>query len=119
MDRQLVGEPECDRAHPELHISGLRPLGRPGDHGRAGRGGPVRLLRRTRDHRGGPDQAKGRHIAFTSPRPPLSGRPWSWITGRPRLVDGFLVAITFLPGLAAPIADWLHPEPTIVIALSA
>jgi signal transduction histidine kinase len=49
----------------------------------------------------------------------LRGRPWSWITGRPRLVDGFLVAITFLPGLAAPIADWLHHEPATLVALSA
>lgn len=34
----------------------------------------------------------------------LRGRPWSWITGRPRLVDGFLVAITLVPGLIVAFA---------------
>lgn len=29
----------------------------------------------------------------------MRGRPWSWITGRPRLVDGLLVAITLVPGV--------------------
>ncbi|HEV2218207.1 MAG TPA: sensor histidine kinase [Candidatus Dormibacteraeota bacterium] len=43
--------------------------------------------------------AEGRHIGTRPPRQALRGRPWSWITGRPRLVDGFLVAITLVPGL--------------------
>ena len=34
-------------------------------------------------------------------------------------MDGFLVAITFLPGLAAPIADLIHQQPAPLIALSA
>ncbi|MHB8611634.1 MAG: sensor histidine kinase [Candidatus Dormibacteraceae bacterium] len=58
-------------------------------------------------------------MSLNRSRPHLRGRPWSWITGRPRLVDGFLVAITLLPGIAAPIADWIHHEPAPLIVLSA
>src|ERR1700704_1584192 len=119
MDRESLRQPERDGAHPGLHVSGVRTVGGPGDHRRAGRGRPLRLLRRARDRRSGPDPAGGRHIPFTPPPPPLRGRPWSWIAGRPRLVDGFLVVITFLPGLAGPIADWIHQKPGPLIALSA
>ncbi|HEY1455876.1 MAG TPA: histidine kinase [Candidatus Dormibacteraeota bacterium] len=31
----------------------------------------------------------------------MSGRPWSWITGRPRLIDGLLVGFTLIAGLPA------------------
>ncbi|HKC18827.1 MAG TPA: hypothetical protein VKE27_04275, partial [Candidatus Dormibacteraeota bacterium] len=46
--------------------------------------------------RGRPAAREGRHIV----RQPLHGRPWSWITGRPRLTDGLIVAFNLLAGLA-------------------
>ena len=33
----------------------------------------------------------------------MTGRPWSWITGRPRLADGVVVALSLLLGVASAI----------------
>jgi signal transduction histidine kinase len=41
---------------------------------------------------------EGRHIAANAPGQGFRGRPWSWITGRPRLVDALVVALTFVFG---------------------
>jgi signal transduction histidine kinase len=38
----------------------------------------------------------------------LRGRPWSWITGRPRLTDGLVVAFNLLFGTAALIGNYAH-----------
>ncbi|MGH7765733.1 MAG: sensor histidine kinase [Candidatus Dormibacteraceae bacterium] len=38
-------------------------------------------------------------MSLNLPAQPLSGRPWSWIRGRPRLVDGLLVGFTLVAGL--------------------
>ena len=46
------------------------------------------------------------------------GRPWSWITGRPRLVDAVVVMVTFLPALAGPTSVLRHGRDLWVIALS-
>ena len=38
----------------------------------------------------------------------MRGRPWSWITGRPRLVDGLVVAVNFLAGIGALAAAYFR-----------
>ena len=45
--------------------------------------------------------AEGRHIATKASRQASRGRPWSWITGRPRLTDGLVVAFNLLAGTIA------------------
>jgi signal transduction histidine kinase len=38
----------------------------------------------------------------------LRGRPWSWITGRPRLTDGLIVAFNLLLGVGALVAAYFR-----------
>jgi signal transduction histidine kinase len=38
----------------------------------------------------------------------LRGRPWSWITGRPRLIDGLIVAFNLLGGLSIISASYIR-----------
>jgi len=50
----------------------------------------------------------------------LRGRPWSWISGRPRLVDSFVVAISFVAGSLSLLGGPFHaslfiPLPLVLI----
>jgi signal transduction histidine kinase len=47
----------------------------------------------------------------------LSGRPWSWITGRPRFVDGLVVAISVALGVASAFGTTARP-PVLLALLS-
>ena len=38
----------------------------------------------------------------------MRGRPWSWITGRPRLADALVVAINLVIGAGALVADYIR-----------
>jgi signal transduction histidine kinase len=38
----------------------------------------------------------------------LSGRPWSWITGRPRLTDGVVVVFNLLGGTVGLVGSYIH-----------
>src|SRR5207245_10045300 len=51
-------------------------------------------------------QAEGRHIGSNFPRQPMRGRPWSWITGRPRLTDGLIVGFNLLVGIVGLIGTF-------------
>lgn len=46
----------------------------------------------------------------------MRGRPWSWITGRPRLTDGLVVAFNLLAGAATVVAGRQNP-PALAAAL--
>ncbi len=46
----------------------------------------------------------------------LRGRPWSWITGRPRLVDGLLVTFVLVGGVAGLVADYRRLRLPILVA---
>jgi signal transduction histidine kinase len=64
-----------------------------------------------------PSAAEGRHIANVPAPTHSRGRPWSWITGRPRLVDGLLVAITLVPAFIGTIAiDYFRVSTPLFIA---
>ncbi len=39
---------------------------------------------------------------------PVRGRPWSWITGRPRLTDGLVVGFNIFFGAAGLIGSYIH-----------
>ena len=50
----------------------------------------------------------------------MRGRPWSWITGRPRLTDGLVVAFNVLLGIGALVAAYFRSsvvEPYIAVGL--
>ena len=53
------------------------------------------MARGDADRLRGPAACEGRHIAANTSGQAFRGRPWSWITGRPRLVDALVVALTF------------------------
>src|SRR5260370_1363481 len=108
LDRKPVRQAEPHGFDAELSFGCVRPVRRAVNRCGAGRGGPLRLLRRARDNRGRFDPAEGRHISLFLPRQPLRGRPWSWITGRPRLTDGLVVAFNLLFGTGALIASYVH-----------
>src|SRR5260370_18864930 len=117
MDHQLVRRPECDRAIDFVHVARIRARDSTGD--RRGPGGPhARRLPRSLRRRGRSAAApEGRHIANFPTSSSFRGRPWSWITGRPRLVDGLLVAITLPPALIGTIAvDFFHVSTPLFIA---
>jgi signal transduction histidine kinase len=62
--------------------------------------------------------AKGRDIArapFVRQR--LTGRPWSWITGRPQLADAVVVAVSLLAGVASVVGTGM--EPALILPLLA
>jgi signal transduction histidine kinase len=50
------------------------------------------------DRRLRPPAREGRHIAANTSGQAFRGRPWSWITGRPRLTDALVVVINFVFG---------------------
>src|SRR5258708_999226 len=105
VDRRLVRWPERDSTAEHIHIASIRTLDSAGYRRRASRaraGGIPRLLHHCRR---GAAAAEGRHIANFPPSTGLRGRPWSWINGRPRLVDGLLVAITLVPALIGTIVS--------------
>src|SRR5207245_8239751 len=99
VDRQPLRGTERSSAHPELHLSGIRTVPCAGDQ-RGARGSRAGgLWCRADDHCRRTASAEGRHIASNQPRQPVRGRPWSWITGRPRLTDGLIVAFNLLVGI--------------------
>ena len=64
--------------------------------------------------------AEGRHIATRSTSS-LRGRPWSWITGRPRLVDGLVVGFNLLGAFAGVAALFFRPglpDPSALLAVA-
>src|SRR5258708_6526095 len=108
VDRKPVRQSERHGFDAELSLGCVRPERRAVNRCRASGAGPLRLLRRPRHNRGGLDPAEGRHISLFLPRQPLRGRPWSWITGRPRLTDRLVVAFNLLFGTGALIASYVH-----------
>ena len=50
------------------------------------------------DRRRRPPAREGCHIAANTSGRAFRGRPWSWITGRPRLTDALVVVVNFLFG---------------------
>jgi signal transduction histidine kinase len=47
----------------------------------------------------------------------MSGRPWSWITGRPRLTDGVVVALSLLISVASALGASLRLSALAVVLL--
>src|SRR5216683_692365 len=113
VDHQLVRRPERDRAIEFVHLARIRTRDSSGD--RRGASGPnarrlPRSLRR-RGHRAA--AAEGRHIANFPTSSSFRGRPWSWITGRPRLVVAALVLVIFK---SVPLW-WRRKEPVAVLVI--
>src|SRR6266851_567025 len=117
VDHQLVRRPERDRSAELVHIARIRTRDSSGD-GRGASGPNARRLPHSLRRRGRrAAAAEGRHIANFPTSSSFRGRPWSWITGRPRLVDGLLVAITLAPALIGTIAvDYFHVSTPLFVA---
>src|SRR6266566_3111141 len=94
MDRGPLRGSERRRSDLEHHAAAGGAINRR----RAGPGRARRLLRRPPVHRRWTDPDEGRHIDSTIPRQRVRGRPWSWITGRPRLNDALIVVFNFATG---------------------
>jgi len=70
---------------------------------------------RDADRRGRSPAREGRHIAVNTSGQAFRGRPWSWITGRPRLIDALVVALTFVFGGLSLLGS--HYRHSVVAAL--
>src|SRR5207249_3053134 len=78
------------------------------------------LRRRFGDRRRRTPQAQGRHIDQNPPRQLMRGRPWSWITGRPRLTDGLVVLFNLVFGVLAVVVTYFReaiPLPALLLVL--
>src|SRR5919201_613666 len=104
--RRPVRRPELDRAAPLVHVAGVRPSASAGHHREPGGSRPRRLCRGLCDRDVRARLAEGRRIDPNFPRLPLRGRPWSWITGRPRVADGVVVVFNLVAGTLAFLGNY-------------
>src|SRR5215510_11206594 len=118
VDRGPVRRSEFKRLAELLHIAPFR--SRPPTGHKRGQGGarPLRLRRGVRDRRRRDRPPEGRDIDPDLPRPRMRGRPWSWITGRPRATDALVVLFTLAVGLAGVLGTYRSlPLSAVVIVL--